>query len=261
MLRFNKKLHKSVTDGDVVEVMEVDGVRSLFLGSSTVQSSMRVKTPYALELAYSRGMMCFLLFSKQVKNALSIGLGGGSVQKYIWQFCPEISQTVVEISPQVIATARSHFYLPENDARLEVIVADGLEYLATSPNSAHLLMIDAFDSAGIPPDFCTQHFFDSCEMTLREDGIFAINLWGSDKSFDIYLRRIEQSFDNKVLMLPTGKPGNIVVFGFKHLPDLRIIQLRERAKNLEFTHKIEFLSFLEKLLEHNTHNNKQFFIK
>jgi len=74
------------------------------------------------------------------------------------------------------------------------------------------------------------------------------------------LQRIEQSFENRVLMLPTGKPGNIVVFGFKQLPDLHIIQLRERAKKLELMHKIEFVSFLEKLCEHNPHNHKQFFL-
>jgi spermidine synthase len=150
--------------------------------------------------------------------------------------------------------------VPENDERINVIEGDGIAYLAKNFASTSVLMIDAFDGEGIPSDFCTQDFFDSCEMVLKNDGIFAINLWGSDKNFDIYLRRIEQSFDDKVLMLPTGKPGNIVVFGFKNLPDLRIVNLRERAKNLEFTHKIEFLSFLEKLSEHNPHNNKQFFI-
>jgi spermidine synthase len=46
------------------------------------------------------------------------------------------------------------------------------------------------------------------------------------------------------------------VFGFKQLPEARIVNLRERAKSLEFTHKIEFLSFLEKLIEHNPHNHQ-----
>ena len=65
-------------------------------------------------------------------------------------------------------------------------------------------------------------------------------------------------------MLPTGKPGNIVVFGFKNnsleqSPYLKIVNLRERAKKLEAHHKIEFLSFIDKLCDHNSHNNKQFF--
>ncbi len=259
MLRFGRKIHKSVADDSIVEVSESNGIRSLYLGSVTIQSSMRVSAPFALELAYSRGMMGFLLFSDKVKNVLTIGLGGGSVPKYIHAYCPEINQTVVEINPQVIRISRSHFYVPENDSRFDIIEGDGIAYLLNHTNSADVLMIDAFDSVGIPPNFCSQDFFDSCESALTNQGIFAINLWGSDKKFDIYLQRIEQSFDKMVLMLPTGRPGNIVVFGFKHAPDLHIANLHARAKMLEHTHKIEFLSFLEKLCEHNPHDNRQLF--
>jgi spermidine synthase len=266
MFRLNRKIHKSVSEFATVEVIEVDGVRSLYLGSVTIQSSMRTKTPLALELTYSRGMMGFLLFTQTAKPVLSIGLGGGSVPKFMHAFCPEITQTVVEINPQIICTARSHFFVPDNDERLNVIEGDGLAYLANHPNSSDVLMIDAFDSVGIPPDFCSQDFFDACEQVLTHNGIFVINLWGSDKNFDVYLRRIEQSFDDKVLMLPTGKPGNIVVFGFKSgfktVPDISSIKMHERAKALEAQfekpHHIEFLSFLEKLCEHNPQINNQY---
>ncbi len=261
MFSFNRKIHKSVSDDSIVEVSEQNGIRSLHLGTVTIQSSMKVKSPFELELAYTRGMMGFLLFSDKVKNVLTIGLGGGSVPKYIWQNCPEISQTIIEINPQIINIARSHFYVPDNDERLNVIEGDGIAYLAENRASADVLMIDAFDAHGIPPDFCSQEFFDSCESALNNEGIFAINLWGSDKNFDIYLQRIEQSFEIKVLMLPTGKPGNIVVFGFKDATDLKIAQLRERAKLLEAGHKIEFSSFIDKLCEHNPNNHQQFFLE
>ena len=264
MFALNKKIHKSVSDDSIVEVSEQNGIRSLHLGSVTIQSSMKVKSPFALELAYTRGMMGFLLFSNNVKNVLTIGLGGGSVPKYIHYFCPEISQTIIEINAQIINIARSHFYVPNNDARLNVMEGDGLVYLAENQQSNDCLMIDAFDAHGIPADFCSQDFFDVCALSLTKNGIFAINLWGSDKNFDVYLQRIERSFNNQTLMLPTGKPGNIVVFGFanislEHSPDLKIANLRERAKVLEAHHKIEFASFIDKLCDHNSHNNKQFF--
>lgn len=254
MFRLNRKIHKSVRDDSAVEVSEVNGMRSLHLGTVTIQSSMKVKDPFALELTYTRGMMGFLLFSDAVKNVLTIGLGGGSVPKYIVANCPDINQTIVEINPQIISIARSHFYVPDNDARFNVIEDDGIAYLAANQNSADCLMIDAFDSFGIPPDFCSQDFFDSCEMTLTDSGIFAINLWGSDKNFDIYLQRIEQSFSNNTLMLPTGKPGNIVVFGLKKTLSFSQKKLKERAKTLENTHNIEFSSFVQKLCEHNQIN-------
>lgn len=260
MLRAARKLMNAIA-GDSVDVSETNGVRSLHLGSVTVQSAMRVRDPNALELAYTRGMMCFLLFGFDVRNVLAIGLGGGSIPKYIHAYCPDITTTVIEINPRIIQVAYSQFYVPENDDRLTVTEGDGLQYLAENTAVADVLMIDAFDRNGIPPDFCSQDFFDQCANTLNRDGMLAINLWGSDKNFDIYLQRIEHSFNGKVLMLPTGKPGNIVVFGFNREPaDLRIATLRERAKMLEKDHQIEFLQFVEKLAEHNQSSNNRIFL-
>jgi spermidine synthase len=192
---------------------------------------------------------------------LTIGLGGGSVAKYVYVNCPEIAGKVVDINPRIIQVARNQFHVPDNDERFEVIEGDGLAYLAEHSDAADVLLIDAFDRNGIPPDFCSQDFFDQCAATLKQDAVFVINLWGSDKNFDLYLRRIEQSFDERVLVLPTGKPGNIAVFGFKREPaDLRLNSLRDRAKLLEKTHKIEFLQFVEKLKEHNSSSSNRLFL-
>ena len=248
---FSRKIHKSVAQESVVEVTELDGVRALHLGSSTIQSGMKVRDPFVLALNYSRGIICFLLFSSKIKSVLTIGLGGASVTKYLYKFCPEITQTVMEINAQVIAIARSHFYLPENDARLSVMEGDGVQYLLEYRASTDCVIIDVFDAHGIPPNCCTQDFFDSCFEVLKTGGIFVINLWGSDKNFDVYLQRIEQTFDRRVLMMPTGKPGNIIVFGFKNPTKLTEKKLRERAKLLENDHKIEFSEFLDKLHAHN----------
>lgn len=270
MFRVAKHLMRGVSNSlgahDTVDVSESDGVRSLHLGSVTIQSAMRIKDPLALELAYTRGMMCFLLFNPAVKQVLAIGLGGGSIAKYIHAYCPDILSKVIELNPKIIQIARSQFGVPENDARLEVIEGDGLQYLAEHSDAADVLLIDAFDSNGIPPNFCSQDFFDQCANILKSDGILAINLWGSDKRFDIYLQRIEQSFGGNVLILPTGKSGNIAVFGFKREPsDLRIASLRERAKLLEDgildkNQKIEFLQFVGKLAEHNASSNNRLFM-
>ncbi|MDP3677540.1 MAG: polyamine aminopropyltransferase [Methylotenera sp.] len=266
MFRVAKHLLRGFSDAsaadDTVDVSEVNGVRALHLGSATVQSAMRIRDPFVLELTYTRAIMCFLLFHANVRQMLTIGLGGGSVAKYVHAHCPEIVSKVIEINPSIIQVARNQFQVPENDARLEVIEADGLVYLAEHTDTADILLIDAFDRNGIPPNFCSQDFFDQCATTLKHDGIFVINLWGSDKNFDVYLTRIEQSFDDRVLILPTGKPGNIAVFGFKRgFADLRLNSLRERAKTLEKTHKIEFLQFIEKLAEHNQSTNNRIYMK
>ena len=246
-----RKIHKSVAEDNTVEVTEVDGVRQLHLGSKTVQSGMRVSDPKELVFNYSRALMYFLLFRNNIKDLLMIGLGGASVTKYIHGYCPDIHQTVVEINQQVIDVARSHFFMPENDEKLNVLKGDGLHYMANNPLSQDCLMIDGFDSDGIPDGFCTPDFFDMCYDVLKDNGVFLINLWGSDKNFDIYLMRIEQTFLGRVLVLPTGKPGNIIVFGFKDPVKLTEKRLRERALQLNHDHTVNFTEFLDKLHEQN----------
>jgi spermidine synthase len=220
---------------------------------------MLVKDPYALVLSYAKGLMGFLLFANQAKQVLTIGLGGGSVPKYVWKHCPLIQQTIIEINPQVIRVAQTHFSVPENDDRITIVEADGLEYLQAHLGIADVLMIDAFDGKGIPPDFGTPAFFDDCADTLKVDGLFAMNLWGSDKNFDIYLQRIEQSFQHRVLMMPTGKPGNIIVFGFRsELMIPNIATLKERAKLLMQTHRIDYLDLVQRLQDHNPNDGNMF---
>jgi spermidine synthase len=263
MFGLGKKIYRSVMMSNRVEISEMDGVRSLYIDTNTIQSSMKVKAPYDLTLAYSRGMMAFLLFNDRAKQLLMIGLGGGSVCKYIWKQCPEITQQVIEISPQVIDIARSHFYVPDNDDRFEVTQADGLRHLSNLADGddhsrPDLLMIDAFDGLGIPPDFCTQRFFDDCEAALSNKGLFVINLWGSDKKFDVYWDRMGNSFNGKLLKLPTGKPGNIIVFGFKGVvKPISMAQLMINAKALAHHEQLDFTAYVETLFEHNPHVNKQ----
>jgi spermidine synthase len=259
--RFIRNIHRSVSAGNSVDVSESDGVRSLHLGTSTVQSSMRLSAPYDLELAYTRGIMMFLLFAPDVRKVLAIGLGGGSIPRFIHHYLPQIQTTVVDINPRVIAVARSHFMLPPDDERLRVIEADGAQYLREHPGRAGLLIIDAFDSRGVPPDLCSQDFFDSCAEAVTADGLMAINLWGSDRNYDVYLQRIEKSFAQRVLVLPTGRPGNIVVFGFRRTPaDLRWASLRERAKVLQEDYPIEFLEFVERLRDNNPNTSNRLII-
>ncbi|CAG0962117.1 spermidine synthase [Methylophilaceae bacterium] len=250
--RIARSIHRKFSDEQSVDVSESDGVRYLHLGSDTVQSAMRINNPTSLELRYTRGVMMFLLFMPEAKSMLGIGLGGASIARYIHHHLPALHQRVVEINPQVINVARSHFALPDDDERLQVIEGDGAEYIRNHPDTADVLFLDAYGSDGLPQELSSQGFFDDCAAALHHDGVLISNLWGSDKRFDIYLQRIEQSFGGRVLVMPTGKPGNILVFGFRRGPnDLRWSTLRERARALESRHRIEFLEFVEALRDRN----------
>lgn len=250
--RIGRFVHKSVSDTNSVEVTEKDGIRALHLGTVTVQSAMRISAPNELVVTYTRGMMTFLLFLPAPRTVLAIGLGGGSLPKFIRRYVEGARTTVVEINPQVIAVARSHFQLPPDDEYLQVVAADGADYVRNPPIAHDVLMVDSYDSFGIALNLSSQDFYDACRAALSPHGILVVNLWGSDRNFDTYLQRIEQAFDGRVLIMPTGRPGNIIVFGFQRSPgSLRWSSLRERAITLQDQYKIEFLEFVERLRDNN----------
>lgn len=235
-----------------IEITESDGVRALHIDTATVQSAMKLSAPNDLQLTYSRGIMSCLVFGLPLRDVLVVGLGGGSIPKFIHHYLPAMRTRVVEIDPQIIAVARLHFHLPPDDDRLQVILDDAAAYLPAHPHSAQLLVLDVFDGRGIPPELYSQVFFDHAAAVLGDSGLLAVNLWGSDRNFDVYLQRIEHSFGGQVLVMPTGRPGNIVVFGFRRPPaDLRWSTLRERARLLQMRYPIEFLEFVERLRDNN----------
>ena len=63
------------------------------------------------------------------RNALLIGLGAGSLAKFIYHRLPQTRITAVEIDPQVERVARAHFKLPDDPRRLRVLIGDGAQYM------------------------------------------------------------------------------------------------------------------------------------
>jgi spermidine synthase len=166
---FKKIFREEVIDDDIsIDVSESEGVRSLHFASHAIQSSMRLKKPFHLELTYTRAMMMFLLFHPRPRKILLIGLGGASIPKFIHRFLPDMKSTVVEIHSKVISVAHQMFHLPPNDKLLKVIHGDGIPYMKAHPQSTDILMIDAFDPDGIPRNFRSLSFFDTCRLTLKK---------------------------------------------------------------------------------------------
>lgn len=251
------RLRKPAADAKTVYISEKFGVRSLHIGSDTVQSAMRLAKPDDLELSYTRAMMGFLLFHAHPVRFLMIGLGGGSVAKFIHRRMPEARIRAVELDPQVVAVARQCFLLPENDERLQVVVGDGAEYMAGDAAEADVIMVDGYDAESHVEELATLAFYRHCRQRLAPGGILVVNLWGGDKAFNEILKRIENVFEEGTLCLPARKPGNVIVFGFRDAPGAQQWKaLRERAGGLEKTYGLEFSLFVAGLQSMNRHDGE-----
>lgn len=109
-----------------IEVIEAHGVRSLHFGTEPRQSAMALATPDRLELSYLRAMLVGLVFVPDPRRILVLGLGGGSLVRFLLQHYPQAHIDAVESRAALVEVARTYFGLPEQPA-LRVRIADARE--------------------------------------------------------------------------------------------------------------------------------------
>lgn len=217
-----------------VVVSEEDGVRSLHLGGEHIQSAMRIDAPDDLELDYTRTMMAFLLFHPRPRDCLMVGLGGGSIPKFIYRRLPGVRTRVVELNPAVITAARSLFNVPEDCSRLRVELGDGARAVHEANASCDLLFVDGFVDGAQVPDLVSEEFYAAAYRALRATGVLVVNFFGHDRRFDRYLKRIEAAFSGCVVCLEAREDGNVIVFALKGAPEsITWDELRRCAAKLE----------------------------
>ena len=86
-------------------VSEARGIRSLHVGGEAIQSAMRIDDPFRLALDYTRCMMAFLLFLPDPRDVLMIGLGGGSLAKFVYRQLRRSRVRAIECDARVVQAA------------------------------------------------------------------------------------------------------------------------------------------------------------
>jgi spermidine synthase len=195
-------------------VHQTQKMKSLHFSIAEIQSCMELARPDALDLAYTRTMMGFLLFHARPLRIGMIGLGGGSLAKFCHRHLPEADMTVLEINPHVIAL-RHDFSIPDDGARFRVIRADGARYVRAHENAFDVLLVDGYDSDGLPGALSSKRFYDDVFDCLRPRGVMAANIHLGNDEFALLVARIGRSFHGAPLAVKDSESGNAIVFARK----------------------------------------------
>lgn len=213
-----------------IDIREKDGVRTLHFESQWTQGAMRITHPSDLVLEYTRTMMASLLMRDAKffpQNVLLIGLGSGSLTKFIYQHYPTANLTIVEIDPRVVDVAREHFELPEDKTRMKIVIGDGVEYMSFTNQTYDLILVDGFNDHAHPGDLNTLPFYQACRLRLNKLGILVVNLIGLSDGVKGGLTYIESAFENRAIRFPRCKSGNTIAFAATGEPvNIPISQLK-----------------------------------
>lgn len=233
-----------------IEVSEKSGVRYLHFSAEWIQGAMRIRKPNALELSYSRDMMACLLLrdSPWPRNALLIGLGAGSLVKFIYHQLPDTHITVVEIDPQVEIVARLHFNLPDDPERIHIIIGDGADFMRQSGKKFDAIFVDGFDKNGRAGILDTLPFYQACRARLSDSGLMSVNLLGRSRGFAASAERIATAFEQRAVIFPSCDSGNTIAFGAgDELVDVPAAELAERAEHIKSTTGLDLLQVIPRL--------------
>jgi spermidine synthase len=198
-----------------IDISEQAGVRFLHFGSTWIQGAMRIARPWNLELEYTREMMAALLLRDEAhwpRKVLLIGLGAASLTKFLYRNYPLAHLTIVEIEPSVVAAARQFFKLPEDSKRINLVIADGVEYVFNTDKKFDLILVDGFDEHAQPGGLNTLPFYQACRTRLSDEGLMAVNLLGLCRGVMGGFAHILTAFEDRALMFPSCESGNTIAF-------------------------------------------------
>ncbi len=169
-LRASKVLHEVKTDHQDMVIFEnetwgtvlmLDGVCQLTTSDEFVYHEMMAHVP--------------LMALDKPSRVLVIGGGDGGVLREVLKHSCVEKATLVEIDRDVIDTALK--YYPEipakvfDDPRADVVIADGLKYVAETEETFDAIIVDSSEPIGPSAVLHTKEFFTDCKRALKKGGV------------------------------------------------------------------------------------------
>jgi len=224
-------LFEKVSPYQSIQVRESEGVRRLESDRVT-QATVRVADQQG-SLPYVPTTATALLLKPDLRSALFIGLGGGSVGRYLVPRLPQLSAEYVEIDPAIVDVARRYFYL-RTGPQLAIHVEDGRNFLQRSTQRWDFIYCDAYIGQSVPFHLTTLQFLDEVKRHLTPGGVFGLNLAAglSDPFSRAMYRTVRERFDSVYLFLAPRAP-NMTVMASAGAITLPPGGLAERARELD----------------------------
>ena len=137
--------------------------------------------------------------------------------------------------------------------RIDIVIADGAEYLAANTQHYDLVLVDGFDENARSGRLNTVDFYQAVRAHLSNVGIMAVNLLGHSRGFEVNAERIRAAFSQRSLVFPSCDSGNTIVFAATGDPVcMTLYELRKRAAILKENTYLNLLPTLTRVEQAQT---------
>ncbi|HEY2291256.1 MAG TPA: fused MFS/spermidine synthase [Thermoanaerobaculia bacterium] len=226
-------VYERVTPYQTFQVYESEGVRTL-RSDRVPQAAVSLAT-HESSMPYNHAAPAVLLISPHPKRALLIGLGGGTVGRYLQSRDPGIDVQYVDIDPAVPEIAKRFFFF-QAGPRMRVAIEDGRQYLHAANEKWDLIYADAYIGQSVPFHLTTVQFLDEVKRHLNPGGAFALNLAGGlgDPFSQSMYRTVRERFDS-AYFFRIPRALNALVVATENADTLSRDDLLQRGRDLDRT--------------------------
>ena len=213
-----KVLFEGDSDYAHILVTEYNGKRILAFGPSGEEheTACNLLDPDEPLFEYPCLLSTALALKPDSTDILLIGLGGGYLPAIFQRHRPDIRLTVVELDPLVVRLAEDFFYFSSGGS-VEVIVAEGRDFLQKTTRRYDQIWVDAYDGTYIPAPLTTIEFLDLCRDRLKTHGVLAQNVHAENPLYMAHQATFTEAFDYFYLVRGT-RGGNAALLGQKDSP-------------------------------------------
>jgi spermidine synthase len=224
-------VYERVTPYQTLQVRESEGIRTLE-GDRVPQAAIYLADGESA-LPYAKAVPAVLLLNPDIRRAALIGLGGGSVGRYLSARIPELTIDYVDIDPAVPEIAR-RFFRFRTGPRIKVTVADGRQFLHGSSALWDLIYCDAYIGLSVPFHLTTVQFLDEVKRHLAPGGTFGLNLAAGleDPFSQAMYRTIRARFD-QVYVFQVRRAPNVLLLASQDPVSLSPEELLRRGRELD----------------------------
>lgn len=226
-----KLVHQTSDEYGTIEVVDyMDQLRAMHFGNSTQQSTSLLCNPFFLVHKYAQAMLLPLCWL-QAKRVLVLGLGAGSIVKYLYQYHPELKIDTVELRSSVTEVAHDFFMLPKPDERLTIYNSSAEDWLKGEIKHKYdLIIVDLFltgnDDKDITVDIATS--LQRIPERLSDKGVATFNHLGKNIKAYPGFNEIKKGFNYPLHSIDIESTNSILLASINPIPTK--ISDNERSK-------------------------------
>lgn len=200
------------------------------------ESTYNPRDPTEMPAVYTQFATAGLAYTKKLKRAVVIGMGGGRTTWYLSHYLPAVQVTGVELDPEIVKIADKYFDVREG-GNLKIVNRDGRIFMRRTKEKYDYIAVDAYRGAFVPFHLLTQEFYQLLEKRLEPGGVVVQNIEPTTMLFDHALATISSVFDTVDLY----QANNNIVAIAHNGPRKSVAELAARAAPLQSTHKFRYV--------------------